>query len=259
MKRLLYFSLAALAVLAVSCKKDEGGKSAKIPVPEAIDIGTVVNGKTVKWASFNLGASKPYNYGDYYAWGETKTKTDYTWGTYKYATGYSNKLTKYCPKNQSAYWDAEAKPKGPDGDVSLFPTDDAAHVLLGGKWRMPTTDDYNALLALKDNPDYNWEINTFATDDNGDEAKDFKGNVIRGIRITRKSTGATLFFPAADECDGTDVAPEAGLWGLYWTSGIFAASPFNGYYFSFTSSSVYSAPQTASRAYGFPIRAVYIE
>ena len=63
MRQILYISFAAaIALLAVSCKKDNAGKSSssKTPVPEAIDLGTIVNGKNVKWASFNIGASKPY-------------------------------------------------------------------------------------------------------------------------------------------------------------------------------------------------------
>ena len=76
MKKSLFICLAALMVLAVSCKKDNSndvpkqkyGVDGVTPLPEAVDLGTVVNGKTVLWASFNLGASKEYEYGDYYAW-----------------------------------------------------------------------------------------------------------------------------------------------------------------------------------------------
>lgn len=99
-------------------------------MPEAVDLGL-----SVKWASFNIGASKEYEYGDYYAWGETTTKDNYDWASYKWCTGY-NKLTKYCPKDQADKWDATAKPNGPDGEIKLLPSDDVAHVKLGGKWRI---------------------------------------------------------------------------------------------------------------------------
>ena len=112
-------------VLAVSCKKDDKTNKGKYgvdgvtPMPEAVDLGL-----SVKWASFNLGASKEYEYGDYYAWGETATKDNYDWASYKWCTGAENKLTKYCPKNKADKWDAVAKPDGPDGEVKLFPSDD---------------------------------------------------------------------------------------------------------------------------------------
>ena len=60
MKKFLCLLFVPLMVLAVSCKKDEQNNNGKkIPVPEAIDLGITVGGKTVKWASFNIGASKP--------------------------------------------------------------------------------------------------------------------------------------------------------------------------------------------------------
>ena len=69
--------MAAILVLsAASCKKEvrtRYGIDGVTPLPEAIDIGTVVNGKVVKWGSFNLGASKVGEYGDYYAWVKTFT------------------------------------------------------------------------------------------------------------------------------------------------------------------------------------------
>lgn len=67
MKRLIYLSLAALMVLAVSCKKDNKpdndnpvkyGVDGVTPMPDAVDIGLVVDGQKVLWANFNLGASK---------------------------------------------------------------------------------------------------------------------------------------------------------------------------------------------------------
>ena len=94
------------------------------------------------WYSMNLGAtngSTPESwYGDYYAWGETETKNNYSWSNYKYANGASNKLTKYC--NDSAY--------GNDGYTDelteLVPSDDVAESL---GWKMPTKEDFDELAA----------------------------------------------------------------------------------------------------------------
>ncbi|MBO4595171.1 MAG: hypothetical protein J5632_00970 [Bacteroidales bacterium] len=262
MRQILYISFAAaIALLAVSCKKDNAGKrsSPKTPVPEAIDLGTIVNGKNVKWASFNIGASKPYEYGDYFAWGETTTKTDYSWGTYAYATGASSKLTKYCHEDGTSYWDATSKPDGPDGIETLYPSDDVAHAKLGGGWRMPTFDDFKALRALKtkaeeENSDYIWEPWVFATDENGDEAKDSNGNVIYGLRITRKSTNAVLFLPAAGYCDGTTIGKQVGIFGYYWSSYLYVANANCGYRFDVYEDG--SGFMPSSRSMGLSVRPV---
>ena len=239
MKKLFCLSLAALTLLSVSCKKDDKpgkgkyGVDGVTPLPEAVDLGTVVNGKNIKWASFNLGASKEHEYGDYYAWGEIAPKSDYSWETYKYANGAYDKLTKYCPKGKTDYWDVAGKE--PDGEVTLLPSDDVAHVKLGGKWRMPTLDEIKALLALKTNDDYTWEKWALATDGNGNEITDAWGNAVRGIRITRKSTGATLFLPASGYCDGASVGEGAGSRGYYWSSSLYTGGPEFASYLSFSS------------------------
>ena len=144
-------------------------------MPKAVDMGIIMkraDGTTynLKWASFNLGASKEYEYGNYYAWGETAPKNDYTWETYVHANGADNRLTKYCMQFGIDYWDVEGK--GPDNESKLLPSDDAAHVNLGGKWRMPTVQEWAALDALEhdeENYSFEWYI---PLDENGDEILD---------------------------------------------------------------------------------------
>ena len=103
-------------------------------VPDFIDLGL-----SVKWGSRNLGTDYPEQIGDLYAWGETETKTRYTWGTYKWSLDPDNpnyndlsphSLTKYCN----------------DGKQFLDLQDDAAHCLLGGNCRMPTRGEFEELL-----------------------------------------------------------------------------------------------------------------
>ena len=120
---------------------------------------------------------------------------------------------------------------------------------------MPTLDDIKALLALKTNDDYTWDKWALATDENGDEVKDAWGNVVRGIRITRKSTGATLFLPAAGGCGGTDVGKTAGPWGTYWSSSLNTDGPYGAFFLLFLSddSDWYS---NYYRSYGFSVRPV---
>ena len=121
-----------------------------------------------------MGASKPEEYGDYFAWGEVDTKERYEWETYKWRGTSSFTLTKYCPTDKTSYWAGEGSP---DGKTVLEPEDDAAHVILGGKWRMPTYKEY---VELKNNCTWTW------TTQNG----------MRGKLATGKN-GNSIFLPAA--------------------------------------------------------------
>ena len=96
-------------------------------------------------------------------------------------------------------------------------------------------DDIKELLALKENEDYTWEKWVMVTDANGNEVKDAWGNVIRGIRITRNSTGASLFLPAAGFCNGTSLGKDAGSWGDFWSSSLDTDSPYFAYDLYFNS------------------------
>lgn len=105
-----------------------------------VDLGLVSG---TKWAKYNIGASSISDYGDYFAWGETETKSDYSWETYNYGSDW-NKLTKYCPSDKSEYWDGSGNP---DNLTQLVPTDDVAAVT-NSAWRMPTKEECEELKAL---------------------------------------------------------------------------------------------------------------
>ena len=98
---------------------------------EEVDLGLSVN-----WGTFNVGASRPEEYGSLYAWGETEPKGYYDWGTYKWCDGTSNIMTKY------NIWSSFGTI---DNDTILDPEDDVAHVRWGGDWRMPTREELNEL------------------------------------------------------------------------------------------------------------------
>ncbi len=161
----------------------------------------------IKWATKNLGASKPSNYGDYYAWGETEPKTEYTWATYKWMqTGYSDKnhITKYTfpdGKTEGIWYDSDNYFIG-DGKTTLDPEDDAATVKLGSPWRMPTSDEIKELI---DNCTWTW---TTLDGKNGYEVKGTNGN--------------TIFLPAAGCRYGSELYG-AGSWGDYWSSSLSTA------------------------------------
>ena len=95
--------------LCVSCKKDNaepsggntgggntGGGGGGTGSHEYVDLGLPSG---LLWATCNVGADSPDDYGDYFAWGETETKSDYDWDTYKWCNGSENTLTKYCTKS----------------------------------------------------------------------------------------------------------------------------------------------------------------
>ena len=88
---------------------------------EAVDLGL-----SVKWANMNVGASKDSGFGTYYAWGETKPKSYYSWNTYIWSKGDSQFLIKYSLA---------------DRKIQLVPSDDAASANWGEGWRMPTVDE----------------------------------------------------------------------------------------------------------------------
>lgn len=98
---------------------------------EAVDLGL-----SVKWATCNVGAASPSDYGDYFAWGETEPKDDYSWETYKWCRGTSDSMTKYC---------TDGKLGTVDNNTVLDLKDDVAHVKWRGKWRMPTREEFKEL------------------------------------------------------------------------------------------------------------------
>lgn len=232
--------------------------------PVAIDMGTVVNGKKILWASCNLGASKEYEYGDYYAWGETITyyssldplqwgqrdgkELHYDWTSYIHANGNRTALTKYCPDTEKGRLLWQGKTSVPDGKTTLLPEDDAAHAVLGGKWRMPTKEEFKALIDLEYNSDYDW--------DDDYECLDPDGNKIKGFLFSRKSTGATLFFPSAGFYSGNEILV-SGITsgGRYWSSSLDIENPQSAFSFFFSLPIVTSQERTD----GFPIRPVWEE
>ncbi|MBO4475673.1 MAG: hypothetical protein J5737_03005, partial [Bacteroidales bacterium] len=163
---------------------------------EYVDLGL-----SVKWATCNVGATKPEEYGDYFAWGETVPKSDYNWSTYKWANGDPNKLTKYC--TYSPHWDSS---EPIDNKTVLDPEDDAATVNWGGSWRMPTFDEW---IELQFNCTWTW------TTQNG-----VKGRLVTG------SNGNSIFLPAAGIWLGNNHTMES--YGYYWS-----ANTTGGYYGGF--------------------------
>ena len=170
-------------------------------VYEAVDLGLPSG---IKWATFNVGASKPEEYGGYYAWGETEEKENYDWSTYKWCNGSETSMTKYC--TNSSYGIV-------DNNTVLDPEDDVAHVKWGGTWRMPTKAEQD---ELRNNCTWTW------TTQNG----------VNGYKVTSKTNGNSIFLPAAGYRDGTYLY-SSGSDGYYWSSSLSGGSSGGAYYLYF--------------------------
>lgn len=123
--KLYYYSLYAIVGDSVFYGNVEKALTGTPPL-EAVDLGL-----SVKWASANVGAMRPEDYGYFFAWGETKPKTEFSLANYKYYDAATDSITKY---------------NAADGLVTLSPDDDAATANFGEDWRMPTFDETKELI-----------------------------------------------------------------------------------------------------------------
>ena len=157
---------------------------------EYVDLGL-----SVKWATCNVGASQPEEYGDYFAWGETEPKEVYEWSTYKWCNGSDNTLTKYCTNSSDGTV---------DNKTVLEAADDAAAVNWGGKWRMPTEAEQD---ELREQCTWTW------TTQNG----------VNGYQVTGPN-GKSIFLPAAGYRVVGDLFFE-GSYGYYRSSSLCTDNP----------------------------------
>lgn len=162
---------------------------------EALDLGT-----GILWATTNLGATQPQDYGKYYSWGEVQPKSEYRWGNYKWSDGFEPanakeyeelKMTKYC-----LYKIYGTK----DDRKVLEKEDDAAYLTWGPNWRMPTRQEVQDLLDKCD-----WEWN--------------RVEGLYGYKISSKKTGKSIFLPAAGMI-ASNGSNNSGMMCNYWTSSL---------------------------------------
>lgn len=184
---------------------------------EKVDMGIKTSdGKTLYWSTRNLCESgfvnSPEDYGDYYAWGETEPKKNYSWYTYKLRTsGDSNSNVKFSKYNTSSSY-------GPvDNKTVLEPEDDVASVKLGGKWRMPTDAEWTELMTKCT---WTWTTN-------------YNGTGVKG-RIVTATNGNSIFLPAAGGWYSTTFNG-AGSYGYYWSSSLYTDYPYYAWYVFFGS------------------------
>lgn len=171
-------------------------QSGKNPTPSSGEIQGhkyVDLGLSVKWADRNIGAKSPEHFGDYFAWGETEPKSNYSISNYKWNNGDETDFTKYCINSKYGYNGFT------DDKTILDKEDDAAYINWGDKWRMPTQIELVELI-------YNckWEWTT--------------SNNVNGYLVTGLN-GNSIFLPAAGRLTRTNLI-NAGTCGEYWLSNL---------------------------------------
>ena len=176
------------------------------------------------WATRNVGATSPEDYGDYFAWGETTPKSSYAWTTYIYCNGANNQLTKYCNNSSYGYNGFT------DNLTILQPGDDAATANYGG--RTPTYAEWQELI-------------------NNTTAQWITRNGVNG-RLFTSSNGNSLFLPAAGYRWGSTLHNSNR--GYYWSSSLYTDSPDNASIFYFYSA--YQCMYYCGRYCGLSVRAV---
>ena len=215
-RRVAAILLLVATVMFAGCEKERESTG------DWVDLGLPSG---LLWATRNVGATAPEDYGDYFAWGETSPKSVYNWSTYIYCNGDYDQLTKYCSNSSYGYNGFT------DNLTILQPGDDAATVNYGG--RTPTKQEWEELMG---NTTATW------TTQNGVYGRRFTG-----------SNGNSLFLPAAgDRWDSS--LYYAGSYGYYWSSSLYTGYPDNAWYFYFDSD--YQNLYNYYRDFGRTVRAV---
>ena len=181
------------------------------------------------WATCNVGADAPEEYGDFFAWGETAPKDYYDWRTYQWCNGSQYALTKYCA--YTGYGDNGFA----DFKTELDLEDDAAYVNMGALWRTPSFEQMQELIE---------HCTMVFTQRNG----------VRGCLVIGPNS-KTMFLPAAGNRWQNEHGDE-GLYGIYWTSMCHYNDPFYAFFFNFDTDDRTFSNDFNYRSFGFTVRPV---
>lgn len=158
---------------------------------ECVDLGLPSG---IKWATCNVGAASPEEFGGCYAWGEIEEKEDYSWGNYKWSFEESDVIIKYSANDINNHLDKYCAVF--DDKTILELEDDVANVKWGSSWRMPTYEEFEELLAES-------------------TLERAKLNGVNGYKVIGPN-GNSIFLPQGDGCVGGG--------GDYWSSSLFSSS-----------------------------------
>ena len=198
MKNILLFIAIALPFVFISCGDDKD----EPVIPDAheyVDLGLPSG---TLWATCNIGAEKPEEYGSYFAWGETAPKDVYDWRNYKWAHWVYDTIGEhfYHVVEETWYkyyemnWTNNGVVKG-DGKMELDTEDDAAYVNWGSNWRTPPLEQ---LQEMQEKCDWQWT----------------KKNGVNGYLVTGRN-GNTMFMPASG-ARSSDLYND-GVYAYYWS------------------------------------------
>ena len=221
---------------------------------EYVDLGLPSG---LLWAKYNIGATSEEEAGLYFQWGDTQGYTAeqvgdgeglkaFTWKDYKWSVdGSSSNLSKY---NAS------------DSKTVLDPEDDAAHVNMGGNWRMPTLEEYNELCLNTDIylvPTEGEEIQGTAQDLRGTVTINWSsrpGGTLKGVKFYKKGDKQTyMFVPAAGDASGGSMQG-VGQGGTLWSSSLSSSGVQGAWSFNFSANGGYVS--NGHRYDGLPVRGV---
>lgn len=192
---------------------------------EWVDLGL-----SVKWATCNVGANKPEEYGDYFAWGEVEPKDYYDFSTYKWCKGTYNTQTKYC---------TDASYGTVDNKTILDAADDAATANWGGAWRIPSRAEITELRE---------QCTCVYTTYNG----------VNGYKVTSNKNGNYIFLPSAGFRYGSSLESvgDDDYGDVYiWSNSLATDIPFGAYCLRFIWPDM--VWYSYNRRYGFSVRPVY--
>lgn len=197
-------------------------------IREYVDLGLPSG---TLWATCNVGAITPEEYGEYFAWGEVVPKSSYDWNTYKWGDGTTNQLKAITKYNVDSYLGTI------DYKTVLELADDAATANWGSDWRMPSITEI-AELVNSSNTTHEW------TTLNG----------VYGMKVKSVKNGKTLFFPAGGYRWSTSLL-DCGSTGIYWGRSLTSFSG-NSYTLQINSVNIYS--NSSGRRYGCFVRPIYV-
>ena len=202
-------------------------RAVRVKPHESVDLGLPSG---TLWATCNVGASDPEEYGYYFAWGETTTKSEYLWENYKYGEGSYNTITKYCSDSDFGYNGFT------DTLTELLPEDDAATANWGNGWQMPSFEQCMELTNSS------YTTTEWTTQDG-----------VYGRKITSRSNGNSIFLPAAGYCYGN--LSKVDTYGYYWSRSLSSNGSYGVNYLLFGSGDVDTYYDT-SRNNGYSVRPV---
>ncbi len=217
----VFATSAGVATITATTVDGNHSASCQVTVNDNAPFEPIDLGLSVQWATFNVGAGSPAEFGEYFAWGEIEPKDSYGWDNYKWGNGFSGSLTKYT---------------GSSIDM-LSAEDDIAQVYWGNGWRMPSMSEQQELI---DECDWLWT----------------REGLVYGYRVTSRKPGYTdrsIFIPASGYMEGGELKGVMTS-GRYWSRTLFFTQTAQAYLLNFSESG--KNWNVANRSQGLTVRPV---